>query len=131
MNFLIFHLECNAADDVLAWADQVLQMHQKRRAIVTTHMGLGPRERPKTPEGHSFVAESFFDDDHDDRIVEFDASFRHLRSYRVKFRSPCGIRGIEYLPATDQFQIQSHGRLFYRIDADFDSASLRLGEADV
>jgi hypothetical protein len=35
------------------------------------------------------------------------------------------------LPATDQFQIQSHGRLFYRIDADFDSASLRLGEADV
>lgn len=82
-------------------------------------------------DGHFFVAESFFDDDHDDRIVEFDASFRHLRSHQIKFRSPYGIQGLEYLPATDQFQIQSHGRRFYRIDSDFESASLRLGEADI
>ncbi|MEE2935360.1 MAG: hypothetical protein VYA84_05105 [Planctomycetota bacterium] len=81
--------------------------------------------------GHFFVAESFFDDDHEDHIVEFDASFRHWRSHQVKFRSPYRIQWLEYLPATDQFQIQSHGRLFYRIDADCDSASLRFGEADI
>ena len=30
-----------------AWADSVLKKHSKRRAIITSHMGLGPREKPK------------------------------------------------------------------------------------
>jgi len=47
MDFVFLHLECNAPDDVLAWADSVLKKHSKRRAIITTHMGLGPREKPK------------------------------------------------------------------------------------
>ena len=51
MNFVVLHLECNAPDDVLAWANDVLHSHEDRRAIVTTHMGLGPRDRPKNPEG--------------------------------------------------------------------------------
>lgn len=52
MNFVALHLECNAPDDVLAWADSVLEQHADRRAIVTTHMGLGPLERPKAPRDY-------------------------------------------------------------------------------
>ena len=49
MEFLILHLECNAPDDVLGWANGVLQEHADRRAMVTTHMYLGPRDRPRDP----------------------------------------------------------------------------------
>ncbi len=52
LDFIILHLECNAPDDVLAWADSVLQSHANRRAIVTTHRYLGPRERPNTAQGY-------------------------------------------------------------------------------
>lgn len=47
LKFLIVHLECNAPDEVLAWADEVLRKHADRRAIITTHMRLGPRDRPQ------------------------------------------------------------------------------------
>jgi len=49
MKFVALHLECNAPDDVLAWTDSVLKKHLNRRAIITTHMGLGPLDKPKTP----------------------------------------------------------------------------------
>lgn len=45
-DFVILHLECNAPDDVLAWADGVLDSHAKRMAIVSTHMYLGPVTPP-------------------------------------------------------------------------------------
>jgi hypothetical protein len=47
LKFLILHLECNAPDNVLAWADQVIADHADRRVIITTHMFLGPLDRPK------------------------------------------------------------------------------------
>lgn len=47
LDFIILHLECNAPDEVLAWVDQVLEQHADRRAIITTHMGLGPLKHPK------------------------------------------------------------------------------------
>ena len=47
MDFVFLHLECNAPDDVLQWADSMLTRHADRRAIVTSHMGLGPQARPK------------------------------------------------------------------------------------
>lgn len=50
LKFVFLHLECNAPDDVLAWADSILEKYADRRAIVTTHMDLGPREKPKTNE---------------------------------------------------------------------------------
>ena len=52
LDFVILHLECNAPDDVLAWADDVLRQHANRRAIVTTHMDLGPIERPTDSRGY-------------------------------------------------------------------------------
>ncbi|NWG12758.1 MAG: IS630 family transposase [Acidobacteria bacterium] len=47
LDFVFLHLECNAPDDVLEWTDGVLRGNADRRAIVTTHMGLGPVELPK------------------------------------------------------------------------------------
>lgn len=52
MKFVVLHLECNAPDNVLAWADAVLEKNSDRRAIVTTHMGLGPRDKPKTADDY-------------------------------------------------------------------------------
>ena len=52
MDFVILHLECNAPDDVLKWADKVLEEHAERRAMITTHMYLGPRDRPQKPRDY-------------------------------------------------------------------------------
>ena len=48
LDFVFLHLECNAPDNVLLWANQVLQRYADRRALVTTHMGLGPRAKPQS-----------------------------------------------------------------------------------
>ncbi len=48
LEMMVLHLECNAPDDVLEWANDVLTRNSKRRVVVTTHMYLGPRDRPKT-----------------------------------------------------------------------------------
>lgn len=47
MDFVILHIECNAPDEVLDWASGVLEQHSDRRAMITTHMDLGPRDRPR------------------------------------------------------------------------------------
>lgn len=52
IDFLHLSLECNAPDDVLAWADTVLKQHPDRRVLVTTHMDLGIVEKPKTAAGY-------------------------------------------------------------------------------
>ncbi len=52
VDFLHLSLECNAPDDVLAWADALLRQHSDRRALVTTHMDLGIVEKPKTEKGY-------------------------------------------------------------------------------
>jgi hypothetical protein len=51
LDFIHLSLECNAPDDVLAWADALLTKHASRRALITTHMDLGVLEHPKTAEG--------------------------------------------------------------------------------
>jgi hypothetical protein len=58
VDLLILHLECNAPDHVLAWADDVIRRHADWPTIVTTHMFLGPLEEvlkgplpPNTPTG--------------------------------------------------------------------------------
>lgn len=46
LDFVILHLECNAPDNVVAWADGVLRQHADHHAIISTHMDLGPLEKP-------------------------------------------------------------------------------------
>jgi hypothetical protein len=50
IEFVFLHLECNAPDDVVAWANGVLEQHADRAALVTSHMGWGPRVKPATNE---------------------------------------------------------------------------------
>lgn len=52
IGFVFLHLECNAPDAVLAWADDVLTRHRDRAAFVTTHMSLGPLNKPTQREGY-------------------------------------------------------------------------------
>lgn len=51
LDFIHLSLECNAPDDVLAWANALLTKHAGRRALITTHMDLGILEKPKTEAG--------------------------------------------------------------------------------
>ncbi len=46
MDFIFLHLECNAPDDVLDWANTVLEHHSDRKALITCHMGWGPLKKP-------------------------------------------------------------------------------------
>jgi len=52
IDFLILHLECNAPDAVLQWANEILIKHKERFAIISTHMFLGPLEKPEKPEDY-------------------------------------------------------------------------------
>jgi len=52
LDFIHLSLECNAPDEVLDWADDLLREYSSRRALITTHMDLGIREKPKTEEGY-------------------------------------------------------------------------------
>ena len=52
IDFLFLHLECNAPDDVLKWANQTIAAHPHHRVLITTHMDLGVLERPKTSRGY-------------------------------------------------------------------------------
>ncbi len=78
---------------------------------------------------HFYVAESYYDNDHDDYIVQFDAEFKPVRSYRIRFKCPYGIQGLDYLPSIGKFMVNSHGKAFYLIDPDFDRRTLEPGTA--
>ena len=53
LDFVHLSLECNAPDDVLAWASGVLANYAARRALITTHMDLGPVAKPVDNDGYS------------------------------------------------------------------------------
>ena len=36
-NFLIFHIQFNPSDDILSWANEIIDQHPNRRVIVSTH----------------------------------------------------------------------------------------------
>lgn len=80
-------------------------------------------------DGHYYVAESFYDNDHDDYIVQFDAEFKHVKSHRIAFKCPFGIQGLDYLPSIRKFMVNSHGKAFYLIDTNFDNRTIEPGRA--
>jgi hypothetical protein len=51
LDFVHVNLECNAPDDVLAWASSILTQHSARRALISTHMDLGPLTKPTDNDG--------------------------------------------------------------------------------
>ena len=52
IDFLHLSLECNAPDDVLAWAEKLTHQHTQRHLLITTHMDLGIADKPKTNDGY-------------------------------------------------------------------------------
>lgn len=52
LDFVFLHLECNAPDDVVEWANKILEQHADRIALITSHMGWGPLVRPTDNEGY-------------------------------------------------------------------------------
>ena len=79
--------------------------------------------------GRFYVAESFFDNDHKDRVIEFDTSFRHIKDHEIDFKSPFGIQGLEYIPQKKSFQVHSHAEIFYQINDRFEKESMVIGRA--
>jgi len=80
-------------------------------------------------DGRFYVAESYYDNDHDDYLVVFDDKFKAIRPHRIAFKCPYGIQGLDYLPALGKFMVNSHGREYYLIDPSFDVGTLQLGRA--
>ena len=80
-------------------------------------------------DNHFYVAESYWDNEHLDYIVKFDEDFNFVASYHVDFKCPGGIQGLDYLSSLEVFQVNSHGKEFYRINTNFDSSTLRPGLA--
>jgi hypothetical protein len=80
-------------------------------------------------EDHFYVAESYFDNDHDDYIVMYDREFKRVTSFTVDFKCPYGIQGLAYIPSLKKFLVNSHGKPFYLIDTNFDSKTLQPGQA--
>ncbi len=78
---------------------------------------------------HFYVAESYYDNDHEDYVVQFDTEFRYVKAHRVKFKCPYGIQGLTYVPVEKSFVVASHGREFYRIDSEFQNHTIEPGRA--
>ena len=57
VKFVFLHLECNAPDPVLAWADAQLRKHADRMAVIVTHQDLGFLERRYQDEWNRGQAE--------------------------------------------------------------------------
>ncbi|WP_245764479.1 metallophosphoesterase [Planctomicrobium piriforme] len=51
-DYIFLHMECNAPDDVVEWANKLLNQHADRRAFITCHMGWGPLQHPKDNDGY-------------------------------------------------------------------------------
>lgn len=127
LDFVFLHLECNAPDDVLAWADEVLKQHSDRRALVTSHMGLGPRGKPKE-------AQDYFDATkgrmqwkkcHGDRgntpQQMWDKCFR---KHPNLFMICCGDQS--RTQAMHQSSFVEHGNLIHEVLSDYGSNGLRV-----
>ena len=80
-------------------------------------------------DGHFYVAESYYDNDHNDYVVKFDRDFKFMASYRIDFKCPYGIQGLDYLPDRGTFMVNSHGTAFYLIDTDFNAVTIQPATA--
>ena len=76
-------------------------------------------------DGHFYMAESFWDSENYDRIVEFDESLNFVELHTTSVKSTLGIQGIEYIPWLGKFLITSHGKNAYYIDTDFSDDSIQ------
>jgi len=127
LDFIALHLECNAPDAVLRWADDVLDAHPQRRAMVTTHMGLGPIDKPKTnddffhaPKGRMQWSKCFGEDGNTPQQM-WDKCFRkHANLFVVWSGDQSRTEAMHLTSRNDQ------DKVVYEIMVDYDDGWLRL-----
>jgi hypothetical protein len=79
--------------------------------------------------GNFYVAESFWDNTHNDRIVKYDESFNKVATITLSHQCPNGIQGIAYIPPLNKFRILCHSTDYIDVDTDFSNASIQAGIA--
>ncbi len=127
LRFVILHVECNAPDDVLSWVDSVLEKHSDRRALITTHMGLGPAERPRRPQDYfdAHKGRMRWKKRHGERgntpQQMWDKCFR---KHENLFMICCGDQS--RTQALRQRSSGDHGNTVYELLSDYGTAGLRV-----
>ena len=127
MKFVALHLECNAPDDVLDWANSVLQKHSDRRAMITTHMGLGPRDKPGTPEDYFNAPKGrmTWTKRHGDRGNSPQQMWdKCFRKHKNLFLICCGDQS--RTQAMRQKTVAQHGNTVHELLSDYGAGGLRV-----
>lgn len=127
LDFVFLHLECNAPDNVLAWVDQVLERYADRRALVTTHMGLGPRDRPQN-------SRDFFDAPKGRMTWKKRHGERGNSPEQMRQKCFCKHQNLFIIFCGDQSRTQAlhqttlgkHGNPIHEVLSDYGSAGLRV-----
>lgn len=127
LDFVFLHLECNAPDNVLAWVDQVLERYADRRALVTTHMGLGPRDRPQN-------GRDFFDAPKGRMTWKKRHGERGNTPEQMWQKCLCKYKNLSIIFCGDQSRTQAlrqttlgkHGNPIHEVLSDYGSAGLRV-----
>ncbi len=127
LRFIFVHLECNAPDDVLDWTSNVLRKHSDRRAIITTHMGLGPQAAPKkasdyfdAPKGRMAWKKCHGERGNTPQQM-WDKCFRHHGNI---FMICCGDQS--RTQAMHQSSRGEHGNTVHEVLSDYGSNGLRV-----
>jgi hypothetical protein len=127
LDFLALHLACNAPDAILHWADEILDAYPQRRAMVTTHMGLGPIEQPKTnddffhaPKGRMQWSKCFGRDGNTPQQM-WDKCFRKHANLCIVWSGDQS-----RTEAMHQTSCSDHGTPIHEIMVDYNDGWLRL-----
>lgn len=149
IDFLILHLEVNAPDEAIAWAEQVLRKHPKRAAIVSTHIYLKGRDGFTRNQQHEYRPNGNSGDGiweklvrrhpqifmvlcgHEGRAFEYhqvstnDAGHRVVEMLADYQRRANGgdawLRLIRFVPATRQIEIRTYSPALNQFETDENS----------
>lgn len=120
VKYVILNLDFGASDDVLAWADKVLEEHRDRRAIVVTHGYLNGDGTPLT--GDDVIAPSLYSpywNDGDD-IWE-----KMVRKHENIDMVVCGHVGVDSILCTTA--TGDNGNTVYQLLMNTQGTDLKLG----
>ena len=78
---------------------------------------------------HIYVAESYYDNTHNDRIVEYDNAFNLVSIHTLTYQCIGGIQGIKYISPIDKLRVLCHSTDYYDVDTSFTNGSVQTGTA--
>ena len=74
-----------------------------------------------------YVAESYYDGTHYDRIVKYDTSFNYITTYTLNHQCSLGIQGFKYISPLSKFRLNCHSTEYFDIDTNFTNGSIQTG----